>query len=43
MKRQASLLIVLFVTVVALFLALRRHPGSVGPKSVAMGRTMTLA
>jgi hypothetical protein len=34
MKRQALFPIVLFVTVFGLFLALRRHPGAVGPKPV---------
>jgi tetratricopeptide (TPR) repeat protein len=40
-KRHALLLILLFVTSSGLFLGLRRRPGSVGPKPVAMGKTMT--
>ena len=41
MKRQALLLIVLVVTGFGLFLGLQRRPVSVGPRPVAMGKTMT--
>ena len=41
MKRHALLLILLFVAGFGLFLGLQRHLGSVGPKPVAMGKTMT--
>jgi predicted Zn-dependent protease len=41
MKRRVLLLILLFVTGFGLFLGLQRRPGSVGPKPVAMGKTMT--
>ena len=41
MKRHALLLIVLLVTGFGLFLGLHRRVGSVGPKPVATGETMT--
>ena len=41
MKRHALLLVILFVTGFGLFLGLQRRPGSVGPKPVPMGKTVT--
>jgi predicted Zn-dependent protease len=41
MKLRTLSLILFFVTGFALFLGLQRHLGSVGPKPVAMGKTMT--
>lgn len=41
MKRHAPLLILFFVTGFGLFLARHRRVGSVGPKPVAVGKTMT--
>ena len=41
MKRYALLLIILFVTGSGLFFWVRPRPGSVGPKLVPMGKTVT--
>ncbi len=41
MKRHTLLLILFFVAGFGLFLGLQRRPGSIGPKPVAMGKTVT--